>query len=108
MKLMSKISVILLAAFSMLFISCVSLPGGKNHGDTKMSYKYHTVLIDEKLDYLETKIKYPQFDNIPELNKKIENTEKADTNIELTNNTLESENNTIDSKEKRLDEVKSI
>ena len=41
-------------------------------------------------------------------NKKIENTEKADTNIELTNNTLESENNTIDSKEKRLDEVKSI
>ena len=49
MKLMSKISVILLAAFSMLFISCVSLPGGKNHGDTKMSYKYHTVLINEKL-----------------------------------------------------------
>ena len=68
----SKIFILLLCFITVLFASCATLPGGNR--SQKFSYKYQIVSVDEKLDYLETKIKYPQFDNIPELNKKIENT----------------------------------
>ena len=58
--------------FAFLFISCVSLPGGKKDSN-KMSYNYKTVSVSEKSDYLETNIKYPEFEGLPELNKRISN-----------------------------------
>ncbi len=63
---------LLITAIAFLFVSCATLPGGNS--DLKFSQKYQTVTIDENLNYLETKISYPQFENIPELNKRIENT----------------------------------
>lgn len=71
MKSSVKVLGILSVALSMLFVSCATLPGG--NGNTKFSRKYQTISINEKLDYLETNIKYPQFENAPELNKRIEN-----------------------------------
>ena len=67
-------SLLLLTFLPLLFISCVSLPGNDKNSDSKFSRKYETVSIDENLDYLQTKICYPQFENVPELNKRIENT----------------------------------
>lgn len=58
---------------SNIFVSCLSISGLKDDA-SKISYKYETVTIDENLDYLETKIKYPKFEQLPELNKRIENT----------------------------------
>ena len=57
---------------SLFFMSCASLPL-KDSG-MKFSRKYQMISVDEKLDYLESSIKYPQFENLPELNKRIENT----------------------------------
>lgn len=59
-------------AIAFLFVSCASLPGGNRN--LKFSQKYQNVSVNEDLNYLETKINYPQFDNLPELNKRIENT----------------------------------
>ena len=54
------------------FISCASLSGNKDKG--KISYSYKTIEISEKQEYLKTEIKYPEFENLPELNKRIANT----------------------------------
>ena len=57
----------------LFFVSCATMPGGKKDSQ-KFSYTYKTVEVSENLDYLSTKIKYPQFNDFPELNKRIENT----------------------------------
>ena len=49
------------------------MPGSKKDS-TKFSYNYKTVEVTENLDYLSTKIQYPQFNDFPDLNKRIENT----------------------------------
>lgn len=58
--------------FSLLFVSCATLPLNKEH--KKITYSYKTVEISENLDYLETNIKYPEFTDLPDLNKRIANT----------------------------------
>ena len=60
--------------FSLLFISCATLPSAGKKDSKRISYSYKTVEVSEKLDYLETKIKYPEFDAYPELNKRVANT----------------------------------
>ncbi len=62
--------------FSLLFVSCVSLPSGTigKKGNKTTSFSYKTIEISEKLDYLNTDIKYPEFEKYPELNKRISNT----------------------------------
>lgn len=57
---------------SYLFISCASLPGYKDSG--KVTYAYKTVEITENQNYLSTNIKYPEFEKLPDLNKRISNT----------------------------------
>ncbi len=68
-----SLNCIIISLFAFLFVSCASLPGG-NKSQFKFNKKYQTIEVDEKLDYLDSKIKYPQFENYPELNKRIENT----------------------------------
>ncbi len=58
--------------FALLFVSCATLPSGKVSAD-KFYSKYETITVEEKSDFLITDIKYPQFENSPELNKRIEN-----------------------------------
>ena len=57
----------------LFFVSCATMSGDKKDSQ-KFSYAYKTVEVSENLDYLSTKIKYPQFNDFPELNKRIENT----------------------------------
>ena len=64
--------VILLSGLSLFFISCATLSGNKS--SEKLSYSYKTVEITENQDYLKTVIKYPEFEKLPELNKRIANT----------------------------------
>ena len=59
---------------SLLFISCATLPVIGKDANLRFKQKYQIVTVEEKLDYLDSKIKYPQFENLPELNKRIENT----------------------------------
>ena len=54
------------------FTSCAILSLNKDSG--KISYSYKTVEISEKQNYLTTNIKYPEFEKLPELNKRIANT----------------------------------
>ena len=68
-KLFYSICTLLL---SLTFISCATLSGNKE--SEKISYSYKTVEVSENLDYLTTKIKYPEFEGLPELNKRIANT----------------------------------
>ena len=68
-KLLYLFSILFLCSF---FISCASLSGNKDKG--KISYSYKTIEISEKQEYLKTEIKYPEFENLPELNKRIANT----------------------------------
>lgn len=65
---------LLAGIFSLLFISCATLPSAEKKDSKKHSYSYKTVEFSEKLDYLETNIKYPEFDAYPDLNKRIANT----------------------------------
>lgn len=62
----------LIVIFSSFFISCATLSGTKSAGSVTKAYK--TVEISENLDYLKTNIKYPEFEKLPELNKRIANT----------------------------------
>lgn len=64
---------ILIGLLSFFFVSCASLPGSFDR-KSKFKQKYQTISVEEKLNYLESDIKYPQFEDIPELNKRIENT----------------------------------
>lgn len=64
---------LLFIALSMFFISCATIPGGTG-GKNKYLKSYKTIELSEKSDYLETNIKYPEFTDLPELNKRIENT----------------------------------
>ena len=68
-KLLYLFSILFVCSF---FISCASLPGNKDK--KKISYSYSTIEISERQDYLKTEIKYPEFENLPELNKRIANT----------------------------------
>lgn len=68
-KLFYGLFTVLLSSF---FISCASLSGLKDSG--KISYAYKTVEISENQNYLTTNIKYPEFEKLPELNKRISNT----------------------------------
>ena len=63
---------IILVFLSSFFISCATLSGNK--ASEKLSFSYKTVEVSEKLDYLKTDIKYPEFEGLPELNKRIANT----------------------------------
>lgn len=63
---------ILIISFSFFFISCATVSGTKN--SEKTSYSYKTIEISENNDYLKTNIKYPEFENLPELNKRVANT----------------------------------
>ena len=58
---------------SLFFVSCATTKSGKSD-IKKVSYSYKTVELSENLDYLNTSIKYPEFENLPELNKRISNT----------------------------------
>jgi len=65
---------IFITVLTFLFISCASLPDNEEKSDRKkITYSYKTIEVNEKLDFLETKIKYPEFENFPELNKRISN-----------------------------------
>ncbi len=64
---------LLFIALSMFFISCATISGGTG-GKNKYLKSYKTIELSEKSDYLETNIKYPEFTDLPELNKRIENT----------------------------------
>ena len=64
---------LLFIALSMFFISCATIPSGTG-GKNKYLKSYKTIELSEKSDYLETNIKYPEFTDLPELNKRIENT----------------------------------
>lgn len=72
----SKLFYGILILFNLLFISCVSLPSGTlgKKENKKASFSYKTIEVSEKLDYLDTKIEYPEFEKYPELNKRISNT----------------------------------
>ena len=70
---LKKIFPLLLILLSMFFISCASIPGAAG-GKNKYLRSYKIVEVSEKLDYLETDIKYPEFSDLPELNKRIANT----------------------------------
>ncbi len=64
---------LIISLFSLLFISCATLSTEKT-SSTKFSNKYKTLEIKESSDYLITNIKYPEFEDSPELNKRISNT----------------------------------
>lgn len=64
---------IALLFLSLFFVSCATTQTGKND-IKKISYSYKTVEVSENLDYLNTSIKYPEFENLAELNKRISNT----------------------------------
>ena len=70
---LKKIFPLLLICLSLLFVSCASISGFGKDAKQRLSAKYETVSIDEKLEYLETEIKYPQFEKFPDLNKRISN-----------------------------------
>ena len=61
-----------IVSIAFLFVSCASLPG--TNRNLRFTEKYQTVEFEENLNYVETNIKYPQFDKLPDLNKRIENT----------------------------------
>jgi hypothetical protein len=63
---------ILIVFLCSCFTSCATLSLNKDSG--KISYSYKTVEISEKQNYLTTNIKYPEFEKLPELNKRIANT----------------------------------
>ena len=70
--MIKKFYLLFLLLISLLFVSCATLPQKDN--SSKFSRKYETIAVEEKLDYLETKIRYPKFADLPDLNKRIENT----------------------------------
>lgn len=70
---LKKLFPLLFIVLSILFISCATIPGGTG-GKNKYLRSYKTIEVSEKFDYLETAIKYPEFSDLPELNKRIENT----------------------------------
>ena len=72
MKVKKYIPLFLCILLCFTFVSCASLSGLSDGG--KISYSYKTVEINENQDYLTTKIKYPEFDKLPDLNKRIANT----------------------------------
>ena len=55
-----------------IFTSCATLSVNKDSG--KIAYSFKTVEISENQDYLTTNIKYPEFEKLTELNKRIANT----------------------------------
>lgn len=69
---MKKLIYILMTVFCFTLVSCATLSGGKSSNE-RFNKKYEIKTIEEKLDYLDTKIKYPQFKDEPELNRRIEN-----------------------------------
>ncbi len=64
---------LLISLLLCLFVSCASLPSAGKTENEKIKYAYKTINVTEKLDYLESDIKYPEFDGFPELNKRISN-----------------------------------
>ena len=60
--------------FILSLISCATLPKKDTKVNEKKSFDYKTVKIAENLEYLTTKIEYPEFDSYTELNKRIKNT----------------------------------
>ena len=69
LKIFYFLSVIII---SFTLISCVSVP--EKGEKEKPAYNYKTIEVKENLDYLDTNIKYPEFEALPELNKRIANT----------------------------------
>lgn len=54
--------------------SCASLSFFDSDRDLKFKRDYKTVAFDEQLEYLNTKISFPEIEGVPELNKRISNT----------------------------------
>ena len=75
MKLKNYILLFICLLLSFTFVSCATLSGTSDSG--KIAYSYKTVEINENLDYLTTRIKYPEFAKLSDLNKKIANTVKS-------------------------------
>lgn len=71
--LQKKIFNLILIILSLLFVSCATIPGSTG-GKSKHLKSYNTIEISENLDYLHTDIKYPEFSDLTELNKRIANT----------------------------------
>ncbi len=69
---LKKIFPLLFIFLSMFFISCASIPSGSS-SKNKYLKAYKTIELTENLDYLSTNIKYPEFADLPELNKRISN-----------------------------------
>lgn len=69
---MKKLIYILMTGFCFTLVSCATLSGNKSSSQ-RFNKKYEIITVEEKLNYLDTKIIYPQFKNEPELNKRIEN-----------------------------------
>ena len=69
---MKKLIYILMIGFCFTLVSCATLSGNKS-SNQRFNKKYEIITVEEKLNYLDTKILYPQFKNEPELNKRIEN-----------------------------------
>ena len=60
--MLKKCLPLFLICLSLLFVSCATLPQKDN--SSKFSRKYETIAVDEKLDYLETKILISKEDTI--------------------------------------------
>ena len=63
--MIKKFYLLFLLLISLLFVSCATLPQKDN--SSKFSRKYETIAVDEKLDYLETKIRYKKPKNLGSL-----------------------------------------
>lgn len=72
-KFLHRLSYLFILSVCIFFISCATKPSLENE-KTKVSYSYKTVEFSEELDFLKTNIKYPEFEGLTELNKRISNT----------------------------------
>ena len=64
---------LLITVVAFMFMSCLSVPSGKEDNN-KLTAPYKTIEVSETSDYLDTKIKYPEFEGLTDLNKRISNT----------------------------------
>jgi hypothetical protein len=64
--------------FILSLISCATLPKKDSKVNEKKSFDYKTVKINENLEYLTTKIEYPEFASYPDLNKRIKNSVESE------------------------------
>ena len=79
MKAFKKICIIVVPALLLAsLVSCATTPKKEESKPEKKTFDYKTVRIDENLEYLTTKIEYPEFYSYPDLNKRIKNTVESE------------------------------